>query len=150
MELISDLVSVLQINLEAADSVPEPDGLEFFWPDQFLVIGESGDGDYFCMDAGEEVTGVMQFDHQSVTFELVADSLSDFVTMLVHTFIEGGSCCDSEHCDHDHDHDHDHDMTMTMTMIAAMITIAAMTTITITTSDTGTVQKCGTGSAVKA
>ena len=108
VELISDLNSVLEINLEArSGSVPEPDGLDFYWPDQFLVIGESGDGDYFCIDAGDEdpVQGVIQFDHQSVTFELVADTLDDFVTMLVHTFVEGGNCCGDPNCDHDHDHD---------------------------------------------
>ena len=98
VELIADLLSVLQINLEArADSVPEPDGLEFFWPDQFLVIGETGSGDYYCIDVEGEVEGVMQYDHQNVGFEVVADSLDEFVEMLVETFIlEGGPADDDE------------------------------------------------------
>lgn len=88
VELMDDLSSVLEINREArADSVPEPDGFEFFWPEQFLVIGETGGGDYYCIDVEGEVDGVMQYDHQNVRFEVVADSLDEFVEMLVETFI---------------------------------------------------------------
>lgn len=98
VELIADLSSVLEINLEArVDSVPEPDGLEFFWPEQFLVIGETGSGDYYCIDVEGEVDGVMQYDHQNVGFEVIADSLDEFVEMLVETFIlESESANDDE------------------------------------------------------
>lgn len=37
-----------------------------------------------------EVQGVMQYNHQAVNFELVADSLSEFVESLIDTF------CDEE------------------------------------------------------
>ncbi len=88
VELLADLPSVLEINLEARrDSVPEPDGLEFFWPEQFLVIGETGGGDYYCIDVNGEVPGVMQYNHMEVGFEVVADSLDEFTEMLVETFI---------------------------------------------------------------
>lgn len=98
VELLADLSSVLELNLESrADSVPEPDGFEFFWPEQFLVIGETGGGDYYCIDVEGEVDGVMQYDHQNVGFEVVADSLDEFVEMLVETFIlEEGLAADDE------------------------------------------------------
>ena len=97
VELIADLPAVLEINLEVrADSVPEPDGLEFYWPEQFLVIGETGSGDYYCIDVEGDVDGVMQYDHQNVGFEVVADSMDEFVEMLVETFILGGSPDDEE------------------------------------------------------
>jgi len=89
VELIADLSSILEINLEAReDSVPEPSGLEWFWPEQFLIIGETGGGDYYCIDVDGDVEGVMQYDHQEVGFEVVADSVEEFVGMLVDTFIE--------------------------------------------------------------
>ena len=64
----------------------EPEGLEFFWPEQLLIIGETGSGYYYCIDVDCEEEGVIQFDHQSVSFEIVADSLDDFVELLVETF----------------------------------------------------------------
>lgn len=92
VELLADLDAVLEINREArAGSVPEPGGLEFFWPEQFLVIGETGGGDYYCIDVDGDVHGVMQYDHQNVGFEVVADTLEEFVEMLVETFILDGS-----------------------------------------------------------
>lgn len=92
VELLADLDAVREINREArTDSVPEPGGLEFFWPEQFLVIGETGGGDYYCIDVDGDVNGVMQYDHQNVGFEVVADTLEEFVEMLVETFILDGS-----------------------------------------------------------
>ena len=96
VELLDDLDSVLQLNVECrTDSVMEADGGIFFWPEQFLVIGETGGGDYYCVDVDGDVEGVMQFDHQSVQFEVVADSLQEFVEILEDTF-----CCNDE--DHSH------------------------------------------------
>lgn len=96
VEFLDDLESVLVLNLECrADSVAEPDGLEFFWPEQFLVIGETGGGDYYCVDVDGDVDGVMQFDHMAVQFEVVADSLQEFVEILEDTF-----CSSAE--DHSH------------------------------------------------
>jgi len=87
VELIRDPESILEINREArVDSVLDPNGLEFFWPDQFLIIGETGAGDYYCIDVDQEVAGVMQFDHHSIGFEVVADSLNEFVEILEESF----------------------------------------------------------------
>ncbi len=84
VELICDPACILEINREArVDSVLKPDGSNFFWPDQFMIIGETGEGDYYCIDVDQEVAGVMQFDHHSVGFEVIADSLDEFVEMLV-------------------------------------------------------------------
>ncbi|MEZ6133002.1 MAG: SMI1/KNR4 family protein [Planctomycetaceae bacterium] len=87
VDLIADPQSLLEINLEPRqDSVPAPDGMEEFWPDQMLVIGETGGGDYYCLDVFEEVAGVIQYDHQSVGFYVIADSLDEFVQMLMDTY----------------------------------------------------------------
>ncbi|MEQ9409664.1 MAG: SMI1/KNR4 family protein [Fuerstiella sp.] len=88
-ELLMDLESVLEINQEArSDSFPDPEGQEFVWPQQFMVIGETGSGDYYCMDVRGEVEGVMQYNHQAVEFELIADSLQEFVEILYETFCD--------------------------------------------------------------
>ncbi|MGB4740278.1 MAG: SMI1/KNR4 family protein, partial [Fuerstiella sp.] len=95
VELIADPDCVLELNIEARqESVTEPDGLEFFWPDQLLIIGETGAGDYYCMDVEGQEEGVIQFDHQAVVFEVIADSLSEFIKILEETFSEPHS--DSE------------------------------------------------------
>jgi hypothetical protein len=87
VELIRDPSCILKINREArVDSVLEPDGTEFFWPDQLMIIGETGAGDYYCIDVERQVAGVMQFDHHSVGFEVIADSLNEFVDILEETF----------------------------------------------------------------
>lgn len=84
--------AILELNLEVRiDSVPDPAGNEFVWPDQFLVIGESEGGDYYCIDVCGEVEGVMQYNHQAVEFEVIADSLEEFVEILEDTFCDPGS-----------------------------------------------------------
>ena len=86
-EFVQSPDCVLFLNLETrSDSVQEPGGLEFFWPEQFFVIGETGGGAYYCIDVDGDVDGVMQFDHQAVQFEVVADSLQEFVEILEETF----------------------------------------------------------------
>lgn len=65
----------------------DPEGREFRWPDQLLVIGETGDGDYYCVDSDGEHEGVLQFRHFAVEFETIADSLEDFVELLIECFV---------------------------------------------------------------
>ena len=92
MELIADLQLVLDINREArSESISDPDGMEFFWPEYLLVIGETGSGDYYCIDVEGDVDEVIQFDHQEVDFGVVADSLDDYVEMLFETFADAAS-----------------------------------------------------------
>ena len=89
VELMESLSMALELNLEArGDSLVRPDGIEIAWPDQFLIIGESGAGDYFCIDAAGDVEGVMRYDHQAVEFEVIADSLNEYVEMLTETFVD--------------------------------------------------------------
>ncbi len=89
VEFLDDLRSVLEINLEArCETLVEPNGDEQVWPPQFLIIGETGSGDYYCVDARREVKGVMQYDHQSVRFEVFTDTLEDFVEVLEDTYCD--------------------------------------------------------------
>ena len=46
------------------------------------------------MDVEGQEEGVIQFDHQAVVFEVIADSLSEFIKILEETFSEPHS--DSE------------------------------------------------------
>lgn len=92
VELFSSPRHVLEINREVrAISILDPEGQEFRWPDQLLVIGETGDGDYYCVDLDGDHAGVLQFRHHAVEFEVIADSLEEFVDMLIESFVEGNS-----------------------------------------------------------
>ena len=61
-----------------------------------MVIGETGSGDYYCIDVDRQEEGVIQFDHQSVSFDVIADSLSEFIEILVETFSESESNIDCD------------------------------------------------------
>lgn len=87
VELLADVAEVVEINIEARNGgVIDPDGEEFLWPEQLLVIGETGTGDYYCLDVSGEHTGVLQYLHQAIEFEIVAESLEDFVDMLLEAY----------------------------------------------------------------
>lgn len=89
-ELLADPTEVLRINREVRqDSILDPEGNEFRWPEKFLVIGETGDGDYYCIDAAGGHEGVLQFRHHTVEFETVAESVADFIELLVECFVTG-------------------------------------------------------------
>jgi len=87
-ELMADPSDVLKINQEVRrESILDPEGREFRWPPKFLVIGETGDGDYYCVDLEDEHKGVLQFRHHAVEFETAAESLDEFIEMLVECFV---------------------------------------------------------------
>ena len=95
VELFSSPTDVLEINREVrAVSILDPEGQEFRWPDQLLVIGETGEGDYYCVDLDGEHAGVLQFRHHAVEFEVIADSLEEFVEMLIESFVTGSESGD--------------------------------------------------------
>lgn len=84
VELMAELSDIQEINHEVRlGTVLDPEGREFRWPDQLLVIGETGDGDYYCVDTDGVHQGVLQFRHQSVEFLIIAESLDEFVEMLL-------------------------------------------------------------------
>ena len=87
VELLAEVAEVVEINIEARNGgVIDPDGEEFLWPEQLLVIGETGTGDYYCIDVSGEHTGVLQYLHQAIEFEIIAESLDDFVDLLLEAF----------------------------------------------------------------
>lgn len=92
-ELLISPECILALNNEArCDGLLDPEGVEYQWPDSFLVIGETGSGDYYCIDVEAASTEVIQYNHQAVEWEIVADSLSEFVEILTETFCgEDGS-----------------------------------------------------------
>ena len=96
-ELFDHPEAVLRVNLEVRrESILDPDGHEFCWPATFLVIGETGDGDYYCIDTAGGHEGVMQFRHHTVEFEMVAESMPDFIELLVECFVEGDADSDGD------------------------------------------------------
>ena len=100
VELLNDPQTILAINQEARrECILEPNGDEFVWPDQMMVIGETGTGDYFCIDVSGDVDGVIQYNHQAVTFEIIADSLAEFIEMLEETL--NGEAADGDDDDPD-------------------------------------------------
>jgi len=95
VELPCDLDVVCELNAEArAQKILDPDGDEFIWPNSLLIIGENGSGDYYCIDTAGEVDGVLQYEHQPVEFFEIADSLAEFVSLLLDSVEEepGESC----------------------------------------------------------
>ncbi|MCH2212297.1 MAG: SMI1/KNR4 family protein [Fuerstiella sp.] len=87
VELLSDSADVLDINNEVrSESVMHPDGTDFQWPDQVLVIGENGEGDYYCIDLTGKYPGVLFFDHQLVEYEEITESLEEYVELLLESF----------------------------------------------------------------
>ena len=92
VELLDDLAGVLFLNQECrANSILDPEGHVFFWPEQLLVIGETGGGDYYCLDTECPDDEVIQFDHQATEFDVIADSLQEFVAILEETFLDDTS-----------------------------------------------------------
>lgn len=88
VELQVNLNDVLALNREVRSStILDPDNLEFRWPDNLLVIGETDEGDYFCLDTSGDFDGVLQFRHLDVEFEELTDSLDEFVEMLIETYV---------------------------------------------------------------
>ena len=107
-ELLADPVEVLRINREVRlDSILDPEGREFRWPTPFLVIGETGDGDYYCIDVSAKREGVLQFRHHAVEFEMVADSMDEFIELLVECFVTGIDSEDIEDGDEEEFDDED-------------------------------------------
>ena len=87
VELMSDLEDVLDVNQEVRSGpVMDPEGNDFFWPDQLLAIGENGEGDYYSIDLANEYKGVIFFDHQTMEFEEITDSLDEYVELLLESF----------------------------------------------------------------
>lgn len=92
VELLARLADVIAINEEArAISLLNPDGEEFFWPEQLLIIGETGSGDYYCLDVTGECPGVLQYRHQPMEFEVIADTLEEFVELVLSAFGESSA-----------------------------------------------------------
>ena len=97
VELLNNQEMLVAINLEVRrEALVDPAGQELEWPNQFLVIGETGTGDYFCIDVEGDVTGVIQFNHQAVEFEVIAESLTEFIEILEETFDENSSLTDDD------------------------------------------------------
>ncbi|MFM7055459.1 MAG: SMI1/KNR4 family protein [Planctomycetota bacterium] len=88
-ELLADPGDVLAINQEVrATSILDTDNREFHWPASYIVIGESGDGDYYCIDPQDPNCGVHQFQHLPVQFKRLTKGFADYLEMLLEAYVE--------------------------------------------------------------
>ncbi|MFM7039853.1 MAG: SMI1/KNR4 family protein [Planctomycetaceae bacterium] len=88
-ELLADPADILALNREVrATPVPDAHNREFLWPARYVVIGESGDGDYYCINADDPDCGVYQFLHLQVRFKRLTSGFSEFLEMLVDAYLD--------------------------------------------------------------
>jgi len=96
LELLNHPDDIVTINLEArSHCIADPDGNEFHWPDQLLIIGENGEGDYYCLDSTGEHSGVLQYRHVLVEFDLITDSRDEYVELLKEAYSAGNAIGES-------------------------------------------------------
>lgn len=88
-ELLSDPADVLALNREVRSTpICDSSNHEFHWPVRYVVIGESGDGDYYCINADEPACGVHQFLHLPVRFKRLTADFDEFLEMLVAAYLD--------------------------------------------------------------
>jgi len=60
----------------------------FEWPDEYLVIGESGCGDYYAIDIDDEDSSVYLWNHEQGDFsdDEEVDSLPEFAGQLIQSY----------------------------------------------------------------
>lgn len=106
-ELLADPTELLAINREVrSTSIPDGDDQEFRWPRRYVVIGESGDGDYYCIDADDPKCGVHQFHHLPARFKRLTDGFAQFLEMLIEAYLDFD---DAEEEDFEDEEDEDSD-----------------------------------------
>jgi hypothetical protein len=88
-ELLADPADLLAINREVrSTNILDPSNRPFSWPVRCLVIGESGDGDYYCLNADDPDCGVIQFLHLPVRFKRLTANLEGFLEMLFEAYVD--------------------------------------------------------------
>lgn len=66
--------------------VIDSENILYDWPEEFLVIGDNGVGDYFCIDTNDAECNVLYFDHQLGEFFELGETLDTFVECLVEQY----------------------------------------------------------------
>ena len=61
----------------------DSEGVAYDWPAEFLVIGDNGHGDYYCIAVNDPDCNVLYFDHQLGEFFEMQETLASFVDCLV-------------------------------------------------------------------
>jgi hypothetical protein len=79
-EVFADVQKALVVNLEVRRR-PPVDGAA--WPDQYFVVGESGCGDWYCLDTSHSPAPVVCWNHETAAFEPTAHSLSAFLEHIL-------------------------------------------------------------------
>jgi hypothetical protein len=103
-ELLADPADLLAINREVrSTNILDPANRPFSWPVRCLVIGESGDGDYYCLNADDQDCGVIQFLHLPVRFKRITANLEDFLEMLFQAYVDDDEDVEEEEEDEEDD-----------------------------------------------
>lgn len=59
------------------------DSTDTHWPDDLLVIGGSGCGDYYCISSSGAFAGVRMYEHEAGAFSEFAESFDHYYEMIM-------------------------------------------------------------------
>jgi hypothetical protein len=85
-EIYSSALSVIGVTQEARSEMLS----ETSWPQHMVVIGDSGCGDYYCLDLSQEPAPVVCWNHEIGDFEYTASSIEAWYKQVL-TFQKGSN-----------------------------------------------------------
>ena len=56
------------------------------WPDDYLVIGDSGCGDYYCVSRTRAFPGIVAYEHEMAAFTPFAASFDEYYELMMQDF----------------------------------------------------------------
>ncbi len=57
--------------------------IDEYWPDNLLVIGRSGCGDYYCISTDKAFSGVKEYDHEEGVLKTATNSISEYYEYIM-------------------------------------------------------------------
>ena len=85
-ELIFDKEHITQLNNEVRSVKStwiKGDKEETFWTDDFLIIGQSGCGDFYFLSASRSFLDVRFYDHEAEEISTVANHISEYYNYIL-------------------------------------------------------------------
>ena len=56
------------------------------WPDDYLIIGDSGCGDYYCVSRTRAFPGIVAYEHEMAAFTPFAASFDEYYELMMQDF----------------------------------------------------------------
>jgi hypothetical protein len=85
-EFIFDTAFLTELNREMRSFKTRwlaSDAEETYWPDDYLIIGGSGSGDYYCISSSERFRGIQIYEHEIGAFEDFAPDFDAFYETIM-------------------------------------------------------------------